>query len=197
MGIFIKTDGWIKGKQASIETARLKKIKKIENYSLSPKKCLSCNSCLSYSKQNNKFCNKSCSATYNNKKRERKNLTFENLQCKTCNNKLLRQGIYCNHKCQREFEYNSITYPKFLQGKIKERNVLRKILLRQGLGCSVCKIENWNGKKITLEVDHISGNSDNNMPENLRLLCPNCHSQTETYKGKNKGNGRKSLKQKR
>lgn len=43
---------------------------------------------------------------------------------------------------------------------------------------------------IPLEIDHIDGNSENNSEENLRLICPNCHSLTATYKGANRGKGR-------
>lgn len=43
----------------------------------------------------------------------------------------------------------------------------------------------WNGKPLTLDLDHIDGNWKNNLPENLRLLCPNCHTQTPTYSYKN------------
>ena len=55
--------------------------------------------------------------------------------------------------------------------------------------CALCSISQWRGKNITLELDHIDGNSSNNELSNLRLLCPNCHSQTDTFRGKtiNKG----------
>ena len=43
---------------------------------------------------------------------------------------------------------------------------------------------------LPLEIDHIDGNSENNSEDNLRLICPNCHSLTKTYRGANKGNGR-------
>lgn len=52
--------------------------------------------------------------------------------------------------------------------------------------CVHCKNDgNWNGKKITLELDHIDGNCFNNILTNLRILCPNCHSQTDNFRGRN------------
>ena len=62
--------------------------------------------------------------------------------------------------------------------------------------CIICGISEWNGKSISLQLDHINGQRKDNRLENLRLLCPNCHSQTDTFCGKNiKGVKRKSLDQ--
>ena len=51
--------------------------------------------------------------------------------------------------------------------------------------CSICNLSEWNGKPIPLEIDHIDGCHTNNTYTNLRAICPNCHAQTDTYKGKN------------
>ena len=68
-------------------------------------------------------------------------------------------------------------------------NQLRIRLVREGYleyKCSMCGICEWNGKKLSLELDHIDGDKYNNSLKNLRILCPNCHSQTPTYRKKNK-----------
>jgi len=73
-------------------------------------------------------------------------------------------------------------------------SILKKRLLKAKLfeeKCYECsKDPSWMGKKLTLQLDHINGVPNDNRIGNLRLLCPNCHSQTETYSRKLKGNGR-------
>ena len=66
---------------------------------------------------------------------------------------------------------------------------LKNRLIAQGYKeakCESCGIEEqWNGKPLVLELDHIDGNNKNNSLINLRILCPNCHSQTPTFRGRN------------
>lgn len=67
---------------------------------------------------------------------------------------------------------------------------LKRRLLDDGLldpHCAVCGIDDWCGRAITLHLDHVNGLRDDHRLENLRLLCPNCHSQTTTFAGRNKG----------
>lgn len=61
----------------------------------------------------------------------------------------------------------------------------REVFKEQGSCCLICGIKDWMGKKLTFELDHIDGDNTNNKRENLRVLCPNCHSQTDTWRGKN------------
>lgn len=67
---------------------------------------------------------------------------------------------------------------------------LKNRVLKAGLldyVCAECGISSWKNKPIVLQLDHINGNNRDNRLENLRLLCPNCHSQTPTFCRKNKG----------
>jgi 5-methylcytosine-specific restriction endonuclease McrA len=86
---------------------------------------------------------------------------------------------------------------KFFSGLLEkriDRPTARKYLAEaRGYKCEVCIVSDWQGKPITLHVDHINGDPSNDHPNNLRLICPNCHSQTEFLGGGNKGRGRGSL----
>lgn len=76
---------------------------------------------------------------------------------------------------------------EFFIGKL-DRGQLRRRLLQENIlrnCCYECGITHWLGQRLSLHLDHINGKSDDSRPENLRLLCPNCHSQTETFGARN------------
>lgn len=77
---------------------------------------------------------------------------------------------------------------KELLARSKSRAAVRRRLLEAGLlqnVCSECGLREWLGKPLAMHIDHINGTPDDNRLENLRMLCPNCHSQTPTYAGRN------------
>lgn len=77
----------------------------------------------------------------------------------------------------------------FSENSKHSRNVLRRYIINNNLlpyKCAICGITKWNDKTISLELDHINGKNNDNRLENLRFLCPNCHSQTSTYGCRNK-----------
>ena len=73
----------------------------------------------------------------------------------------------------------------YLQENIEcDSKSLKNRLISEGLKenkCEICGLTEWMGKPITLQLDHINGKHSDNRLENLRILCPNCHSQTETW----------------
>lgn len=173
-------------RSGSIIKEKSKKLK--EEYYESPKLCPNCNNIIPYEKKrDNKYCSKSCSATViNNKRKQRKT-------CLVCEKEINKgSSKYCSFSCQKTYHFNQ-KLEEWIKGEkmIKSRNFFRRYLTETyGYKCSCCGIDEWNGKELVLEIDHIDGIPDNNEPQNLRFICPNCHSQTDTYKGKNIGNGR-------
>jgi DNA-binding transcriptional ArsR family regulator len=76
----------------------------------------------------------------------------------------------------------------FVAGPRRSRGHLKARLLREGLKeerCERCGISAWRGRPLSMQLHHINGHGDDNRLENLELLCANCHSQTDTYGGRN------------
>ena len=120
-------------------------------------------------------------------------------KCKCCKKDFIpgrnTLGIYCSNQCQSDFQYLSYidrwknNLEDGMSGKYGLSNHIRRYLFdRFDSKCSRCDWSEMNiySNKIPLEIDHIDGNHENNLEDNLVLLCPNCHTLTPTYRGKNK-----------
>lgn len=180
-------------------------------YNENPKLCLHCGKPIPFKKRKtNVFCGHSCSATYNNKGKTRAKKArdpdtgmvykkiWPKVDCIVCGTPVAKHAKkYCSFTCQQQDKHNK-RLEAWLAGEdvTQENRLLRRFLIEtRGNKCSVCGIEDHNGKPMVFEVEHIDGNSENSHHSNVCLICPNCHSQTDTYKGKNRGNGRHSRAQ--
>ena len=96
-----------------------------------------------------------------------------------------KKGSY-KEGTKRKYKLEDIIVNKYPQ---YHSNKLRIRLIKEGIKkekCEICNIEEWNGKKVSFELNHKDGNRFNHKLNNLEIICPNCHSQTSTYRGKNK-----------
>lgn len=92
-----------------------------------------------------------------------------------------RVGTKEKYSLEEVFKEHSTISQKVLRGYVERHKVIP-------YKCSNCGCDgHWQNGVISLELDHINGDNTNNLIENLRYLCPNCHALTETYRGKNKG----------
>lgn len=157
------------------------------------RKCLECDIEFETTKGNpKKFCGNSCSASHNNKLREKKKYG----DCLNCGDYLNRKdGTYCSSSCQHEFRRKQ-KFELIENGDISlSSRWYKKYLIHihgeKCMECGWCEVNQYSGK-IPIELEHVDGNSENNDLSNLKLLCPNHHSLTPTYKALNTGNGRHS-----
>jgi len=120
------------------------------------------------------------------------------MECLNCKEEI-KSGKYCSNKCQGIYQ-SSLKLNEWLEGKNFIRkggnsipSWMRAYLLRESNNqCQQCSWGELNEytQTIPLEIDHIDGDAYNNVLENLRVLCPNCHSLTKTFR--NAGNRKSS-----
>lgn len=122
-------------------------------------------------------------------------------QCVNCGNYFAHKNgcynKYCSTECEKEYKHK-IKYLKIIEGdpSIMRANYSPQpfkddILKEQGGVCAICGMKpEWNNKPLVFILDHIDGHASNNKRSNLRCICPNCDSQLDTYKSKNKNGER-------
>ena len=156
------------------------RLERIRQYNMNPSRCVRCDKILPYEKQHNKYCCRKCTVRWIPPKKPR-------LPCPNCGNSpKTPQNKFCSRKCSYEFRkaelIERISRDEFISGK----TIRRYYLSIRGHICEHCKNTIWNGVPIPLDVHHIDGKLNHNKPENIKILCPNCHTLTENYKSKNR-----------
>jgi hypothetical protein len=142
--------------------------------------CKNCGSTVLAKDPRQKFCNHSCSASFNNRRRVGKT-------CAKCPKIVGWRSTYCK-ECWGGGAALRGRRVATVESAMTD-NTRRKALIRErGSRCESCSLSEWLGSPIPLQLDHIDGNSDNNSRVNLRLLCPNCHALTPTFGNKNRAN---------
>ena len=98
------------------------------------------------------------------------------------------------YKSNETYKYFLEHPEEFCRGNYVPRHSIREhILTEQNNVCAICSGETMhNNKPLVFILDHIDGNASNNCRKNLRMICPNCDSQLETYKSKNKNSTRRN-----
>jgi hypothetical protein len=105
-----------------------------------------------------------------------------------------KEARFCSMGCHQKHRYLTVSVPKIIAGEASHDTV-RLYLLRTIGECQECgQGQIWNNKPLSLHMDHIDGDSDNNSLNNVRLLCPHCHSQTNNFGVKNKGSSSRRAK---
>lgn len=123
--------------------------------------------------------------------------------CLKCKKPLVtqRNGLlkFCSNSCQQAFRLDQFEKDWVagvntgMSPSGQASGFIRTLLFKRQEGaCAMCRLKEWMGAPIPLELDHMDGNSFNCCPGNVRLICCNCHSTTPTYKGRNRGSGRLS-----
>jgi hypothetical protein len=171
---------------------------RIKHYKDNPTFCFQCGEPICYEKRFNKFCSHSCSAKFNNVRKEKKKISC--LNCSSVFSPSQKYRKYCSLSCQGKKQAKS-TIEEWKNGNNKGYSGktmqvppwLRKYLFEKFESkcckCGWCEI-NPTTSKIPLEVNHIDGDASNSKEENLELLCPNCHSLTPNFRALNKASKR-------
>lgn len=172
------------------------------------KKCKNCKieDANKYSKYSNgEFCSSKCARSYSTKEKRleiNKKVSDKLIGRKTKNYYSIQKKVkkskskYYNFTKKEKWKVINEKRTEIANNKILNADfstlcydrLRKRIILEQNKKCNKCGLSEWLGEKIIFELEHIDGNNKNNARNNLEALCPNCHSLSPTWRGKNKKN---------
>lgn len=171
------------------------------------KKCENCNKEHEGTYGSGRFCSKLCARSFSTKAKRneinkkvskkligRKTRNYYSIQNNLKKSKIKKEylNITPEERWKKIKEKRDSTYKKKLLNAdydtLGNERLKKRIVLEQHGICNNCKLSDWLGNDIPLELEHIDGNHHNNERNNLEALCPNCHSLTPTWRGRNKSN---------
>lgn len=190
------------GAKFGVAAARAASTVRRAAYILEPKRCRGCNAEISYESRRNDFCSHSCAATFINCRRYRSKPRKDGYlkNCLSCGLPISwPKTRFCSKRCHKDAQYREYIdeWLRGLRSGITEsqgrvaspvRRYLFSIRGERCENCGWCEINPATGRS-PLTIDHVDGRWQNCRPENLRILCPNCHSLTPTFMALNRGNG--------
>lgn len=154
---------------------------------------------ISYALKNKEKTIKEKTLFFKNKKTKITKKEKKDYICLNCGEKIKNNKTYCSNECKYNKKHSDY-YKTFLlnpdffnRGNYTPKIFKPDFLYEQNYKCAICEMENiWCGKNIVFVLDHIDGDASNNSRNNLRMICPNCDSQTDTFKSKNKNSKRRN-----
>ena len=174
------------GRQNAISSLKKRHDNFVKTYLEDPKHCKYCKKIIPYINRRNDFCNKSCASYYNNNSKKkiklRPNCAWCGKPLKNITSKLCKTG-----QCKLLYNVQQFLDGKYVNRIPKISSIRLYYIHIRGHRCEECKNTLWLNKLIPLELHHKDGDYTNNKNENVKLVCRNCHSFTDTFCGKNKG----------
>lgn len=155
--------------------------------------------------KNTKYCSDECRKVSYDKQRKGNCRSKQILTkiCEFCGKPFQTKNLkarFCSNECSsnklKEDRYKDFieNNEKYCRGNYTPRGFVREqFMSEQGGVCAICGCkQEHNGKPLVFVLDHIDGDASNNKRENLRMICPNCDSQLDTFKSKNKNSTRRN-----
>jgi len=166
--------------------------KEKEEYIKNPKKCINCESHISYRNRRQKYCRKKCYKIH-------KGIIDRQNSCIQCGEmKPKKENKFCSRECIQRYSWGKKIKLAIQTGHTNSTNQSTSknlILKMRGHQCEMCKRNDWDGVPIPLVLDHINGRCKDWRLDNLQLVCGNCNMLLPTFVSKNKNSDRGKYRQ--